>query len=459
MDGLQVKLYDSLQLRLSLWLAVAIIVMALIAGVFAFFSAFDEAHELQDDVLRQVAALFNGHNLPEPHQGDEGRLADNDEESRVIVQYVPTKLPVGARTESKTALTIPETIPDGIQTRQIGDEPFRVLVKTLDTGVRIAVAQETGLRNEIARDSALRTLLPFLILVPILLLLVANLVRTMFKPIAALSADIDQRNEQELHALAPDSLPSEVRPFVVAINRLLNRVSQAMDTQRRFIADAAHELRTPLTALSLQAERLDEVKISSSARDRLTTLRRGVERLRGLVDQLLALARAQSAAVVTAKQPVSVHLVYRRVLEDLMPLAEAKNIDIGVVEQKDFPILANELDLVTIVRNLVVNAINYTPKGGRVDLSVHYSINKIILQIDDSGPGITPKERDQVFDPFHRVLGNNEVGSGLGLSIVRTIASRLDADVSLGYANEQTHAGLSVKVMFPVTPIEAPRNS
>jgi two-component system OmpR family sensor kinase len=149
-----------------------------------------------------------------------------------------------------------------------------VLVKTTASGERIAVAQESGFRNEIARD-ALRTVMPFLILVPVLLLIVADLVRKMFQPIAALSKEIDQRAEQELHPVEDRHLPVEVRPFAVAINRLLARVGQSMESQRRFVADAAHELRSPLTAMSLQAERLAEAEMSSVARERLTVCAKG----------------------------------------------------------------------------------------------------------------------------------------------------------------------------------------
>jgi two-component system OmpR family sensor kinase len=175
-----------------------------------------------------------------------------------------------------------------------------VLVKTLPSGGRVAFAQQTEVRDEIARDSALRTLMPFLILLPILLLLVADLVRKIFKPVAALSREIDQRSEQDLYPLVAAPLPLEIRPFVVAINRLLGRVSQSMEAQRRFIADAAHELRSPLTALSLQAERLAGAEMSDQARERLGTLRQGIERGRSLLDQLLALARAQSSNEDTA---------------------------------------------------------------------------------------------------------------------------------------------------------------
>ncbi|RXS40675.1 two-component sensor histidine kinase, partial [Streptococcus pyogenes] len=135
-----------------------------------------------------------------------------------------------------------------MQTARLGKRDYRVWVRTLANGQRIAVAQETAVRDETARDSALRTLMPFLILVPILLLAVAHVLRKMFAPIKRLAHEVDQRDERQLHAIAPEAVPDEVRPFVVAINRLLARVQQSMDAQHRFVADAAHELRTPLSA-------------------------------------------------------------------------------------------------------------------------------------------------------------------------------------------------------------------
>ncbi|HEX7649500.1 MAG TPA: ATP-binding protein [Noviherbaspirillum sp.] len=446
MDGFERRLKDSIQRRLSFWLSVTILGLALVAGVFSFVSAFDEAHELQDDVLRQVAALLNEHQLHATQETAAGRLADSDGDSRVFVQLL-SEIPASPDASPTQTPVLPATLHEGLQTVSAGRESFRVLVKTLPSGGRVAFAQQTEVRDEIARDSALRTLMPFLILLPILLLLVADLVRKIFKPVAALSREIDQRSEQDLYPLVAAPLPLEIRPFVVAINRLLGRVSQSMEAQRRFIADAAHELRSPLTALSLQAERLAGAEMSDQARERLGALRQGIERGRSLLDQLLALARAQSSSEDTATS-VSVQQVYRRVLEDLMPLAEAKNINIGVVGDLDVRVRAGEVDLVMIVKNLVDNAIRYTPAGGQVDLSVQTAGDEMILQIDDSGPGIPPDEWDKVFDPFHRLLGNEETGSGLGLSIVKAIASRIGAQVVLGHANEKTCSGLSARVVF-----------
>jgi len=220
-----------------------------------------------------------------------------------------------------------------------------------------------------------------------------------------------------------------------------------MTTQRRFVADAAHELRSPLTALSLQAERLASVEMPSLARERLQLLRRGIERGRKLIDQLLGLASAQSA-INGRVETVSVHGVYRRVLEDLLPLAEDKAIDIGLEGGPDRQVLISQEDLLTLVKNLVDNAIRYTPQGGRVDLSVAQVQDEILLQFSDSGPGIAVAERERVFDPFHRGLGSDEVGSGLGLAIVKAIADRHAGRVWLDYSDQRAKRGLCVTVAF-----------
>lgn len=449
MDGLQKRLNASVQLKLSFTLSVAILVVAVVASVFSFLSAFDEAHELQDDILRQVAQLMDRQRLWSDPRTADARLKDSDEESRVIVQRLGDGNLSPGDVEAGGRLPLPATLADGLHALDVSGETFRVLVKTTTAGERIAVAQESAFRNEIARDSALRTAMPFLILVPVLLPIVANLVRKIFRPIATLSREIDQRAGQELHPIEDRHLPTEVRPFVVAINRLLARVDQAMDAQRRFVADAAHELRSPLTALSLQAERLAEAELPALARERLRVLRQGIERGRSLLDQLLTLARAQSSTE-SPKLPVSIQGTYRLVLEDLLPLAEAKHIDIGVEGAQDAQVWASELDLIAVVRNLVDNAIRYTPEGGRVDLSVGLLQGRAVLRIQDTGPGIPLVERDRVFDPFYRLLGSEQIGSGLGLSIARTIANRIGAEIRFDFADDVKQTGLSVAVLMPM---------
>lgn len=449
MDGFKRRLNESIQLKLSASLMLTIVLVAIVAGIFSFVTAFEEAHELQDDTLRQVAALFDRQQLAMTPHDAQRTIKAGDEESRVIVQPLGGDSESVANADAGTWLPLPNTLRDGLQTLEAGGEPFRVLVKTAASGQRIAVAQETGVRDELARGSALRTLLPLLILIPILLLITADLVRKMFRPIADLASEIDQRAEHEMHPVQDVHLPVEIRPFVLAINRLLGRVSESMQSQRRFVADAAHELRSPLTAMSLQAERLADADMSEVARERLAALRQGINRGRKLLDQLLSLASAQSATN-RPKSSVSVLQAYRRVLEDLLPQAEAKRIDIGIASEGDANIWVNDLDLTTVIKNLVDNAIRYTPSGGKVDLSVDVQNGRAMLTIQDSGPGIAVAERDRIFDPFYRTLGSEQFGSGLGLSIVKTIADEIGAEIQLGFSDEVHQTGLRVTLSAPL---------
>jgi two-component system OmpR family sensor kinase len=444
-DGFKGRLKDSLQAQISIWLIGAILIVAIVAGIFSFAAAFNEAHELQDDVLRQIAGLYDRQHLPNTQYSDSSRVADNDEESRVYVQLLSAA--TTGNPNPGGLLKIPPDLHPGVYTIEIGGIPYRIFVRLLNSGESIAVAQEARLQDEIARDSALRTSMPFLILIPVLLILVAFVVRRMIAPIARLSDEIDQRSDHELHSLDPGKLPKELRPFLFAINRLLRRVSGLMEVEKRFVADAAHELRSPFTALSLQVERLASAEMSDTARERLVILRQGIDRERVLLEQLLALSKANSTSVGGTTK-VSLHEAIKRALEDLMMLATSKNIDIGAVDDTDAMILGNELDLSILIKNLIDNAIRYTPNDGRIDLTIKIEGQAAILKISDTGPGIPVEERERVFDPFYRVLGNDEIGSGLGMSIVKAIATKLGASVSLDYANQEMQSGLDVKVVF-----------
>lgn len=447
MDGFKRRLSDSVQSRLSSTLSLAILIVALLAAAFAFISALNEAHEMQDDSLRQVAVLYDRQHMTLRYPGAE-RIVGDDEESRIIVQYLADSAKASGNDDSSVPLPFPVILADGLSTLNIAGENFRALVRTTSTGERIVVAQEADVRDKEARESAWRSLLPFLILFPVLLLVVGDLVRKLFRPIAALSTEIDQRDQQALHPIDEQHLPSEIRPFVVAINRLLKRVAQTMETQRRFIADAAHELRSPMTALALQAERLNATPMSESARQSFVPLAQGIERSRKLIEQLLALAAAQTITQRT-ETAVSVHAIFRRVLEDLLPLAENKGIDIGVESVDDVQVVINDLDLFILIKNLVDNAIRYTPAGGRVDLSVEPAEQCVLIEIKDSGPGISVAEQALVFDPFYRSLGTDETGSGLGLSIVAAIADRTGARIQLSFSDEVKQSGLCVSVWLP----------
>ncbi len=441
MDGFKGRLKNSLQIQLICGLSTAIGVVAIAAGMVSYVASFHEANEMHDALLRQVAALANHQSILVSDLNNATIDANELElENRIILQSLTNP------TTNVSTLPLAPTLPDGLQTIRFEKKSYRVFIKTRPDGERIAISQDVDIRDEIARDSAMRSVLPFLTLIPILIWVIVKIVRQMLKPIAELASEIDARRYQELHPLSVPSLSVEISPFVTAINRLLDRVNQASTAQRRFLADAAHELRSPLTALSLQAERLGAAEMSLQAKERLKTLRQGIVRARHLLEQLLSLARAQGNTPAPTSK-VSVQAIYCRVLEDLMPLAEAKGIDIGVANSFDVTLLIQELDLVMIIKNLLDNAIRYTPYGGRVDLFLTETAQHVVITVEDNGVGIPMLERDRVLDPFYRLLGVDQTGSGLGLSIVKTVVGRLNGRIELAHSN-QFSQGLKVSVLL-----------
>ncbi len=449
----------SLRVRLALWLSASITAAAVVAGAYAFWQAFDEVHELQDDLLRQVAALVR-------HSGDTTLQAlqhatannelDIDDDTQVLVQALEPGL--GPQPDAEQGVEqsdMPASgqlrnlhhLHNGLQTIHQGGTSYRVLVHSLPSGQRFAVLQETSLRNEMARNSAMLAALPLLLLVPLLVLLTVLLVHRMLKPVAALAQEVDARSDTDLRAIDQHALPSEIQPFVHAINRLLARVEQAMAAQRRFVADAAHELRSPMTALSLQAQRLAGTPMSDTAQERLHTLQQGIDRNRRLLDQLLAMARAQEPSA-RAPEPVSLHAIFRQVLEDLMPLAEARHIDLGMAESADISLRLHAVEISTVLKNLVDNAIRYVPHGGQIDLSARLEGGNVVLEVEDNGPGIPAAERTRVLDAFYRIAGTQPSGSGLGLSIAKTLVDRWGGHMEL---RDAAHfpTGLLVRIRLP----------
>lgn len=419
---------QSIQFRLSVWLAAAILTAAVAAGIFSFHAAFNEAIEIQDNQLRQVASLVKRRVLPAPQVLPLERVPDTDLDTQLIVQRI---LPPGSTEPAEAQrLALPTYLEDGIRNIVLQGLEWRLFVRTLEDGSRIVIGQQTAERDEIAHETAVRTLMPFMVLIPILLLLVGNLIRELFLPVRQLASELDARNENDLAPIDLTNLPTEVLPFIVAINRLLLRVVTSIAVQRRFIADAAHELRSPMTALSLQTERLMQVDMPGALKERVLTLDSGVKRTRALLLQLLAMAHAQEGQVQEVAT-IDVWPVLREIMEELMPLAELRQVDIGVLRSDRILVGMPEMDMKMMLRNLVENAIRYAPSGGTVNLSASNQHGRRQVVIEDNGPGIPPDQRERVFDPFYRMPDTAVEGSGLGLAIVKAIAERTGATVTL----------------------------
>lgn len=441
------QLSTSLKFRLSLALSAAILVTALLSCGLTFYLALDEAHELQDDTLSQVAHLINDAPNLLPGLNKTAQRMEGDSDAALLIQFIGND---GTRRGDQAfQLALPLT--EGFQDVESGTQRFRVLVHRLNAQMLVAVGQETDVRNEIAFDSALRTLIPLSLLLPVLLLMATTLIRHSFRPVQLLAKEVDQRSEQDLTPFTPQGIPDEIEPFITGINKLLNKVDTAMQTQKRFIADAAHELRTPLTALSLQAERLAGSEMSTEAQHRLAVLQQGLARAKGLQEQLLALAREQQSPRQRHDAPVAVSVLFREVIESLHPLAAEKNIDIGVVRPSasEKPLSTDRQTLYTALKNITENAIRYIPQYGQIDLSVTFRSNQAVIDIEDNGPGIAEAERERVFDAFYRPEGMPVPGSGLGLSIVRACVTRLGGEVFLLPASHFA-SGLLVRIVLPL---------
>lgn len=427
----------SLRGRLLIGLTAIIVLTGAIGGTLAYKWAYNEAIEMQDSVLTQIGTFATNASTRQSQP-----VGGVDAESEVVVlELGPT--PRGSADERRLW-----TLHDGLHNDVRQGRPIRVLLRTRSDGSRFAVAQGDEIRSEIAGDMAVRTLLPIAALVPCLMLVTALLIGRSFRPMFRLAEELDARKVEDLNELSVGGAPSELHPFLGSINALLERIRAMMDQQRRFVADAAHELRTPIAALSLQTENLDPLDMPPAARDRLEALKSGMRRTRHLLDQLLALAR-QDLASSEVKETVHLDQIAKAVVADLLAEASARNVDLGFTMAEPVSVSADPVAMVSVVRNLVENAVRYTPDGGRVDVGVYRESGRAILQIEDTGPGVPPQDIERIVEPFYRGRRPTGDGSGLGLSIVRRIVDRYDGSIEFENLTAADQTGLCVVVRLP----------
>jgi len=309
-------------------------------------------------------------------------------------------------------------------------------------------------REQRAAHLALRTIAPFALLVPALGLLIVWIVGRAVAPVRQFGAVLRDRPPDAPGPLQGAGLPDEVLPLVSGMNDLLVRLQASVERERAFIADAAHELRTPLTALHLQVQALRDAEPGPERDEAVQRLKAGVERATRLVEQLLALAREERGGL-RPREPVELCGLVRDVVEDLLPLADAREVDLGVTRADPVTVDGDRDALLVLVRNVLDNAIRYSPPGGRVDVSVEHQFTtgpRALLVVTDQGPGIAPTERERVFDRFYRVPGTAAGGSGIGLALVRSIARHHGGDVRLDGAPSGTGLRVSVDLPAPARP-------
>ncbi|MEY3446437.1 MAG: hypothetical protein RIR45_1192, partial [Pseudomonadota bacterium] len=324
----------------------------------------------------------------------------------------------------------------------------------------VQVAETMDKRSVLATEIVKGVMLPQFVILPLAVLLVWLALVQAIKPLNRLEERIRARDPDDLSPLDVEAVPLEVAPLVSSVNDLLMRLKDSISTQKRFLADAAHQLKTPLAGLRMQADLAQ--REGANAKDLKQSLRqigRSSIRATHTVNQLLALARAESSGTATSHQPCDLARLTMDVTRDCAPRAMDKHIDVGYEGAQPgtdgTTIPGNPTLLKEMIRNLVDNAINYTPsnadKPGVITARVLVDpFSKVlVVQVEDSGPGIPSSERELVFQPFYRVLGTEADGSGLGLPIVLEIARQHHAVVTIDDARPgHAHPGASFTVRF-----------
>ncbi|WEF33301.1 ATP-binding protein [Pseudoduganella chitinolytica] len=443
----KVSVSHSLRGRLLWFLLAAITMAALAQAMIAYRSALHDADQIFDYHMQQMAlALRSGVPLANSVHGPS---VDPGNDDMVVQVWTPDGIQV-FRSISRAEL--PQRAVLGFSNVKAKGTTYRVFsVQTSNQTVQIA--QDMAVRKRMAGALALRTVGPIAMMAPVLMLVVWWVVSGSLAPVARVRRQVASRQADDLSPVSESDLPDEVKPLVHELNLLFGRVRTAFDAQQHFVADAAHELRSPLAALKLQVLSLDRADDDAARAVAIGRLTAGIERATRLVEQLLVLARQEAAEAKL--EPVSLTDLARRTLGDMANAAATRSIDLGLHQADEADVKGQGDALLVLLRNLVDNALKYTPAGGTVDVSVRAGTNAAqgaTLVVEDSGPGISPEERERVFNRFYRVPGSTATGSGLGLAIIKAIAERHGATLTLDQSARL--GGLLVQVAFP--PTQAP---
>ena len=442
----------SLQGRLSLLVLGVVVGGWLATAALTWIDVRHELDELLDSHLAQAAALLvvqqaaeidddqRGVDAPTLHRYapkvafqvfHEGRLAQRS-----------SNAPAGPMLEFSGRAV------DGFKTVAIGGTAWRVFATHgRERDVQVFVGEQVESRNAILWAVLRSSLGPMLLAAPLLALAAWWAVRQGVAPLRLVGRALAQRSPHALRPIALTDAPSEMSPMLDALNGLFKRIAELLESERRFTADAAHELRTPIAAIRAQAQVALGATADAERSHALQATLRGCDRATRLVEQLLTLSRLESGAR-HALVDVDLAALARQVVADAAPLALDKRQAIEVDAAAEPCTVRGDATLLSVmIRNLVDNAVRYSPSGAVVKLAVSRAQGVVRLSLDDSGPGMSPADIERVGERFFRVIGSGQDGSGLGWSIARRIATVHRAVVRV--ARSASLGGLSVEVEFP----------
>ena len=422
----------SLRRRLLLGLSLASLLIWVLAAGLSYRQASHEVQELMDSQMVKTARLL----LVQTRGGaqDIGKLSEsmavlrglgglNSRRAEMPLEFRISRADGTLLSRSRHA---PQTPPAELGFAEIerGGQRWRSLtLETEDGAYRVQVTQSSRLRNREALEMATKTVLPLGLLFPLLIGLIYFSVWRGLKPLDDLAAEVAARSPDNLAPVTPAAAPLETRPLLDALNHLFSRLGTALDNERRFTADAAHELRTPLAALKIQAQVAMATKDPEQSRHALTQVLAGADRTTHLIEQLLRLARLDPIARLPDPQPVNLALLANTAAEAAQGSAgirqQTLNVDLPATPVE----ISGDRDLLgAALRNLIDNALRYTPEQGAITIRVGSENGEPQVSVTDNGPGVPAEELPHLIERFYRGRAASAEGSGLGLAIVQRIA-------------------------------------
>ena len=451
----------SLRRRL-LWLLLSTIAVSWLATVGAvFLRAHDMADELFDAQLVQMAKSLLATVAARP--GDTPptleAAAYGHTQELVFQVWRLTDGHASLLMRSADAPQAPLTETDGFSERDWGDQLWRFYSRReqLDDGshYEVHLGQQHAVRYALAEDATKHILIPLLGGMPLLALAIWFAVSRALRPLRSVTNAVEARQPQALEPMNIAEIPHEVQPLIDALNALFTRIRQTLDSERQFTANAAHELRTPLAALKTQAQVALRADADSGRQRALVHVIEGVDRMTHLTEQLLTLARLDPENMARQHRPVELTATARMTAGLFETAAQARNISLGIAGGDGISVRGNAELLQVLLRNLIDNAIRYTPDGGAVNVAIRQDENAVELSVADSGPGIPEAERERAMHRFERLGKSRSDGSGLGLSIVARIAELHNARFQLGQSDA---GGLRATVRFAACADRASEN-
>ena len=421
----------SLRRRLLALLLGGVAAAWLVTLVFSYIDAHHEVDELFDAQLAQSAQVLlalAGHDGGE----DIGDLDEITHKYQRRLRFQIWTVDGALLMRSKNAPKTPLTTSDGFSEMRGKDGRWRQFSQWNEArSLQVQVSENHHVRDELVGHIAWRLLLPALLGLPLIGLWVWLATRHGLASLDVVARELACRDPQQLQAVKPPAAPEEIRTMLEALNRLFERVEAALTAERRFTADAAHELRTPLAALQAQLQVALRARDDAERNHSMRQLQDGLARAARLVDQMLQLARLDPESGLLDPVAVDLGKLAESVCAELGAAILARNLDFALGAASSC-IVSGQADWLRVaIRNLVDNAIRYTPTGGRVRVAVANDGGGCKLSVSDSGPGIPASERDAVLRRFHRLNQGDEPGSGLGLAIVARIAELHGATLTL----------------------------